>query len=69
METSYIQRGKGKLDVGEFGKEAKRLVDQIDRQFGKGLGMWSGLIPRGVGDTFPNSSLKLAQDYPTSSSL
>ena len=46
METSYIQRGKEKLDVGEFGKDAKRLVDQIDRQFGKGLGMWSGLIPR-----------------------
>ena len=36
--------------MGEFRKEAKRLVDQIDRQFGKGLGMWSGLIPRGVGD-------------------
>ena len=50
VETSYIQRGKGKLDVGEFGKDAKRLVDQIDRQFVKGLGMWSGLIPRGVGD-------------------
>ena len=46
VETSYIQRGAGKLDVGEFEKEAERLVDQIDRQFGKGLGMWSGLIPR-----------------------
>ena len=44
VETSYIQRGTGKLDVGEFGKENKRLVDQIDRLFGKGLGMWSGLI-------------------------
>ena len=46
VETSYIQRGTGKLDVGEFEKEAERLVDQIDRQFRKGLGMWSGLIPR-----------------------
>ena len=36
---SYIQSGTGKLYVGEFGKEAERLVDQIDRQFGKGLGM------------------------------
>ena len=27
VETSYIQRGTGKLDVGEFGKEAERLVD------------------------------------------
>ena len=26
METSYIQRGKGKLDVGEFGKEAKKAT-------------------------------------------
>ena len=32
--------------MGEFGKEAERLVNQIDRQFGKGLGMWLGLIPR-----------------------
>ena len=46
METSYIQRGTGKLDVGVFEKEAKRLVDQIDRLLGKGLWMWSGLIPR-----------------------
>ena len=46
VETSYIQRGTGILDVGEFEKEAERLVDQIDRQFRKGLGMWSGLIPR-----------------------
>ena len=33
VETRYIQRGTGKLDVEEFGKEAERLVDQIDRQF------------------------------------
>ena len=46
VETSYIQRVTGKLDLGEFGKEDEKLVDQIDRQFGKGLGMWSGLIPR-----------------------
>ena len=46
METSYIQRGTRKIDVGEFGKEAEKLVDQIHRQFGKGLGMWLGLIPR-----------------------
>ena len=46
VETSYIQRGTGKLDVGEFAMEAERLVDQIDRQFGKGLGIWSGVIPR-----------------------
>ena len=32
VETSYKQRGTGKLDVGEFGKEAERLVDQINRQ-------------------------------------
>ena len=29
-----------------FGWEAERLVDQIDGQLWKGLGMYSGLIPR-----------------------
>ena len=41
--------------MGEFGKKAKRLVDQIDRQFGKGLGMHvvgfdTKGEPRGDGD-------------------
>ena len=44
--TSHINRGTGKLDVGEFGREAERLVEQVDRIFGKGVGMWSGLVPR-----------------------
>ena len=43
--TSHIHRGTGKLDVGEFGREAERLVEQVDRLFGKGVGMWSGLVP------------------------
>ena len=44
--TSHIHRGTGKLDVGEFGREAEMLVEQVDRMFGKGVGMWSGLVPR-----------------------
>ena len=27
-------------------RKPEKLVDQIDRQFRKGLGMWLGLIPR-----------------------
>ena len=44
--TSHIQRGTGNLDVGMFGREVERLVEEVDRQCGKGLGMWSGMVPR-----------------------
>ena len=33
----HIHRGTGKLDVGEFGREAERLIEQVDRLFGKGV--------------------------------
>ena len=44
--TSHILRGTGNLDVGDFGKEVERLVDEVDSQCGMGLGMWSGMVPR-----------------------
>ena len=28
--TNHIQRGTGILDVGEFGKEAEKLIDEVD---------------------------------------
>ena len=43
---SHIHRGTGKLDVGKFGREAERLIEQVDRLSGKGVGMWSSLVPR-----------------------
>ena len=46
VETNRIQRGTGISDVGEFGKEAEKLIDDVDKQCGKGVGMWSGLVPR-----------------------
>ena len=44
--TSHIQRGSGILDVGMFGREVERLVEEVDRQCGKGVGVWSGMVPR-----------------------
>ena len=29
----------------EFGKEAEKLIDEVDKHCGKGEGMWSGLVP------------------------
>ena len=43
---NHLQRGTGILDVGEFRKEAEKLIDEVDKQCGNGLGMWSGLVPR-----------------------
>ena len=39
---NHIQRGTAILDVGEFGKEAEKLIDKV----GEGVGMWSGQVPR-----------------------
>ena len=44
--TNHLQRGTGFLDVGEFGKEAEKLIDEADKQCGKGVEMWLGLVPR-----------------------
>ena len=44
--TSHIQRGSGILDVGMFGREVERLVEEVDRQCGKGVGVWSGMVTR-----------------------
>ena len=47
--TNHIQGGGGGvwiLDVGDFGKEADKLIDELDKQSGKGVGMWSGQVPR-----------------------
>ena len=32
--------------MGQFGKEAEKLIDEADKQCGKGIGMWLGLVPR-----------------------
>ena len=36
--TNHIQRGTGILDVGEFGKEAEKLIGEVDKHCGKGCG-------------------------------
>ena len=45
--TNHINSGDESVQVGFIKGEVRKMMEEVDRDFGKGIGIWSGIVPRG----------------------
>ena len=55
---NHVERGSGKLEVGELIRVVGEKMEVVEGKYGKGIGVWSGLLlrldiePRGSWNTW-----------------
>ena len=45
--TNLINSGDESVQVGYIKEEVRKMMEEVEKAYGKGKGIWSGIVPRG----------------------